>query len=767
MKTTIMRSAAALISAAILLTGLNGCGRIDGSRQGGLEVSLDHAYSAEKLNLEGISQPHGGLELGGKLLVEGTDEGYNTQFCLYDLKDGSTQPFVFQYLTAVDPNADVFQSAYFVDENGDLNVIFNGYMMMTDENGEMSYEPLPPTVEVYDSEMNATGTYELDLGLEEGSSFGTIVSSPAGGYFITTTDQNGELTIGMYDKDFQRTGQVDANIQHLTNIFAAKNGSVIIAYEDASWTQAFAKVDPGTGKVTNVTIQGLPQWFNKIIPSTDAGYDFYVCDSAALYGINCDAGTCEEVVNWLNSDFMGSNVSEVRQLEDGRFLITNAPMKENAVGELWLLTKRDPDAFKNVTMISMAALSLPDELAEAVLQFNRTHDDARIAVVNYDKYNTEDDHQIGMKRLQTDMTSGIVADLICTTGLPYESLANKGIFEELSDYIKDYTEADYFTDLFDSMRYGDKLYHLGFSYDVQTLEGKKDFVGDKQGLTKTEFMDLVSALPADMALFEDATKSRVLEAFVVGDIKSYTDVASGSANFDTPDFAATLDFCNRFPSEAKDISKMEDAELNAYWDESQFQYINNKTAIRSVYYSDVKSVYRSQFQYFGDAEINRIGYPINSENGGNGGRFQVYNTVAMSSNSKVKEQCWEFMRYMFSDEYQDGLSWSLPIKKSAFDKMVETAMTPITYKDENGDIQEMEDTIYRGDEEIVLPKMPQSFADELKAYIEGVRVCTYYDVQVYQIINEETQMFFSGDQNAKHTAEMIQSRVSIYLAEQS
>lgn len=139
----------------------------------------------------------------------------------------------------------------------------------------------------------------------------------------------------------------------------------------------------------------------------------------------------------------------------------------------------------------------------------------------------------------------------------------------------------------------------------------------------------------------------------------------------------------------------------------------------------------------------------------------------MSANSKNKELCWEFMQSMLSDEYQESLEWSLPVSRKAFAKLAEEATKPETYIDENGKEVEQPFYIWRGNEDIEIPQMPMSFADELEAYIDGITVYSYYDTQIYNIVDEETGMYFSGDQTAEKAAEMIQSRVTLYLSEQS
>ena len=76
-------------------------------------------------------------------------------------------------------------------------------------------------------------------------------------------------------------------------------------------------------------------------------------------------------------------------------------------------------------------------------------------------------------------------------------------------------------------------------------------------------------------------------------------------------------------------------------------------------------------------------------------------------------------------------------------------------------------TIYRGQESIELDMPTQADIDEIKNYIASVTETTYYNEQIYTIIQEEAEKFFAGDQTAQTATEMIQSRASLYLSEQS
>ena len=63
--------------------------------------------------------------------------------------------------------------------------------------------------------------------------------------------------------------------------------------------------------------------------------------------------------------------------------------------------------------------------------------------------------------------------------------------------------------------------------------------------------------------------------------------------------------------------------------------------------------------------------------------------------------------------------------------------------------------------------MTQAYADELKAYIEGIRDISVYDTTIMEIVNEEAQKYFAGEQTSQQAADMIQSRASLYLSEQA
>ena len=62
--------------------------------------------------------------------------------------------------------------------------------------------------------------------------------------------------------------------------------------------------------------------------------------------------------------------------------------------------------------------------------------------------------------------------------------------------------------------------------------------------------------------------------------------------------------------------------------------------------------------------------------------------------------------------------------------------------------------------------MTDADADSFYALIDRVKNSTLYDTQMLRIISEESQAYFNGDKTAAEAARIIQSKASIYLAEQ-
>ena len=69
--------------------------------------------------------------------------------------------------------------------------------------------------------------------------------------------------------------------------------------------------------------------------------------------------------------------------------------------------------------------------------------------------------------------------------------------------------------------------------------------------------------------------------------------------------------------------------------------------------------------------------------------------------------------------------------------------------------------------ETKIPAASQQQVDVIKSLIEGAKLPNDNDTDVLKIINEEADAYFTGQKSAADVAQIIQSRVSIYVSENS
>ena len=63
--------------------------------------------------------------------------------------------------------------------------------------------------------------------------------------------------------------------------------------------------------------------------------------------------------------------------------------------------------------------------------------------------------------------------------------------------------------------------------------------------------------------------------------------------------------------------------------------------------------------------------------------------------------------------------------------------------------------------------MTRADADKLLDFLDAIENLNEYDSAIMDIIKSECQAMFAGDKTPEETAKLIQSRASLYVAEQS
>ncbi len=514
--------------------------------------------------------------------------------------------------------------------------------------------------------------------------------------------------------------------------------------------------DPETGKI------GDPSPI--ITGYTDAaffggnGYDLYMCKSDGIYGLDFAKSESTKLLDFIDSDIeITSPTGLITAISDMEFiaLLPDADYKMYVAR----LTKIPPEEVKERKIITMGGYYIDYDVRKQAFEFNKNNQEYKIKFVDYSSYDDESDYGAGIEKMNMDIISGNTPDImVLSNQMPVESYINKGLFADLSSYISNDPEIGnvaLLTNVMDALRTGDKLYQLVPGFYIGTMGVKESLTGGKDVFSFKDCKALMEKYGVSTdAAFGIMPRNTFLEQGINYSGNSYIDWENKSCSFDSDSFIEFLEFASKFPEEYPD-SAWEDYKDTLYLEnEALFSIINLNGFQSYSYLRDIQ---------FGE-DVAFVGYP--NEFGINNSVILPSLRLAISSQSKYKEADWEFLKFFLSEEFQDNMEYCFPVRKSSFEKQAETATHKPFYMDGDKKV-EYDDTYYVGGQEVIARPLTNEDVVRLTNYIKSLTLVSNYNESVNNIIFEEASAFFSGQKSAKEVADIIQSRLTIYVNENS
>ena len=576
--------------------------------------------------------------------------------------------------------------------------------------------------------------------------------------------------------------------------FSDENGGSLVQYSaDKIGAITYSTASDGTSKnVFKVLDPATKTWGEELpLPNNawniypgSGDYDLYYDYNGNLYGWKAETDESEKVVDWLACDVDSNNLNTYTVLPDGRVFAVGADYNRSTYEqtcELILLTPVDASTVTEKTELTLACMNLDWNLRGQIVKFNRASDKYRIVVKDYSEYSNMTYESAGsngtmvtqsgdgLTKLNTEIMSGNVPDMILTDGLPVRQYAAKGLLEDLYPYIDaDMGRDALITPVLDADSEDGKLYELPLSFSIVTATGLESVVGGYTSWTLADLEDALSKLNPDATIFNvDATRANVLSYCLYMNADTFVDWETGTASFDSPEFIDYLNFAAQFPTEF---------DYNTFdWNDYE------QDAVRMRNGDQLLSMYGTIYGFDGvsqnfaelGGDLCYIGFP--STSGHDGSSFSVSAPIAITTKCRDKEAAWSFIASALTDEYQ-GSQYAFPITKTAFDAMAEKAMEKNYEYDENGDIlldengepvEASKGGFSYGDGPMIeVYAMTQEQYDTVNGLIENTNRIMRYDQSLMEIINDEAGAFFAGEKTAEETAQLIQNRVQLYMAEQ-
>lgn len=565
--------------------------------------------------------------------------------------------------------------------------------------------------------------------------------------------------IFLYDAQGNKTGKakLQKELQNIS-VFQMQDGTLLLqSYHSEKNTNILNKWDVDTGELSEdyMIPGGLG---NYEMMDTGEGYDLFLVGNGSIYGYNLGDTQLKELMNFIDSDLSSYYMYNFAAVNENEFYgVTDDTLGQSVFMKF---TKADPKDVKDKIILTLGCNGLDWEVRRQVVKFNKTNEEYRITVEDYSNYNTDEDYTVGLTRLNTDITSGKAPDILLLDSLmPIDSYASKGLFEDFYPYIDEDEELnreDFFPNVLEAYGTKGKLYRMVPKFIIYTVAGKAADVGAAPGWTMDKLMAVMDTKPEGTQIFSEMTRESIMNYGIQMSGEQYINWKTGECHFNTEEFIDFLEFVKQFPEELG-----EDYYDDSFWQSYDSMWRENKVLLKQMYLSSFSSYNYDKKGTFGE-DITLIGFPVKE---GNGAALVASIEMVMSSKSRNKDGAWQFIRYFLTDEYQEQIDYYWPLSLKQMDKLAEEAMKNPTYEDENGNMVEMEQTYMVNGVEVAITPMSRAEVDGLIAYIKTVNQVYSYNEALLNIVSEEAAPYFAGQKNAKEVADIIQSRVQIYVNE--
>lgn len=412
------------------------------------------------------------------------------------------------------------------------------------------------------------------------------------------------------------------------------------------------------------------------------------------------------------------------------------------------------DGKKIVKMYTRMVTETDIDIYNIINNFNSHSDEYEVQMTEFTKKYGGDE---GMEQFNADMAAGNYPDILYyhwEGQFPIESYTQKGMLANLYDFMDadpDINREDFLESALKAYERNGELYTVVPRFLIFTLVGKTSIVGEQQGITMDRIIELVNEYPDKPFR---STKNEVLSTFVEYGYNSYIDSETGKCCFNDDDFIKLLEFCSQFPNEREPYGEYDEYD-------GEYALLNGTIPFTVINIYEFGQIRDLEHGTFGEP-VTFIGFPGVGGNGSvmveHGAKYSIF------ANGANPEGAWEFLKYFYSEEYQDKIIENVgdfPIRKSTLEKLESRSRELIKEYGTNELVEPF--TRVLGNDVTVgtnTDEDSQKIYDLLNGAVAGRK-----NYSVTDIITEEAAAYFAGQKSAEQAAEIIQNRVQNYLDE--
>ena len=387
-----------------------------------------------------------------------------------------------------------------------------------------------------------------------------------------------------------------------------------------------------------------------------------------------------------------------------------------------------------------------DTLKDAVIRFNNSDPEYKIEIRPV-VYGSEEERELMLIEL---INSGDV-DLIDTSLLP-EGAVDAGLLVDLLPYIDadpNLSREDFIPSLLEAMTVKGGLYEYTDKFTLLTMTAPAGLLPEGEDWTAEKVLELSNE---KAELLMPMSGDELQQCFLWAATAEFIDRDAGTCSFDTGAFASWLELLKT--TYERDTGEYRGKRLFSVWND----FASNAG-------HSVQSSHGGAYVPLGfpDAQGSGSYFMELARPGLNGGlgyyvaglelRSSGINTsLGIMASGEKRDGAWRFMRSFMAGESQPYIYGGIPVRKDSFEKALENQLERSL---ENEQEQKLPYTLFGKQD-----------AEYLRQLVYTTDKMVINDPALLELMRREINAFIGGKYGAQDCALQIQSRVSLYLAEQ-
>jgi len=513
------------------------------------------------------------------------------------------------------------------------------------------------------------------------------------------------------------------------------------------------------------------------------GHDmFYIYDDG-IYAqdyIGLDEPTEPEMIlNFANSGISSETAKFHSMIDENTFVaevkdLFNFDTAISAVNTAWspaLITYDPVKAAQGKQTITLAHTQPLDQyIRSTITYFNLNSEDYRLVTLDYTKYTSDEFPDGAADQLMKEFGTGKYPDLLfITDDIDYNNLTAKGFMSDM--YELGFDKSKLLNSVRTKSEYGGGLYRLPMLFEFTALVNADGI----ESMTIRDMAEMYAVYRND--LFPQLERAELLEYLInAGILGKFISYGEAKCNFNDSEFIEFLEFIRGYTNQ-----KESDLKLGHYY----MDQLDNRTVVKdgaaiffiaqSGHFSG--SLYKLHYLY-GEEGYSFSGFPTSS---GSGIVIKPSYEFGITKASANPSGALEFLMLLFEGYISEEKLWPDELHSCTeilHNRLMKAYRSPGDYYtayNTQSDVVSLVENKTGSTEKFIKSAENSEIHElftvsdtEIEAFVESILnadVRPAEDAGLLDILYDELNTYLGGQDTAANTANRINSRVGIYLAE--